>query len=333
MRSLLVFTKNFFDVSGGAERSIASQIEESMRDYSSINIMAVQSNKPRWYKSGSVIEHELKINKGFGSLFPYFDYWMNKKRIRRWVQRIIYENPQIDVWTQNIWAPMLAGLPVRVYLRDETGLGLRPNYRSGWTRVLANMLHIIEYPFLYLYKSDQKKLYEHCSEVIANSKWMAEEFEKKYKKRCKVIYPQIDIEELKVLYNKGEKASDQVVLIGGELVKGINTFVELATLFPQWAFTIYSKVKVKRKLPKNLIVKPWCEDRSEPFRSARVVIVPSLWNEAFGRVAAESVALGIPVLVSDKGGLPEAVRYDKSLIARDLNEFKEKLEGLLLCAE
>lgn len=38
---------------------------------------------------------------------------------------------------------------------------------------------------------------------------------------------------------------------------------------------------------------------------ARCVIVPSVWDEPFGRVAAEAMAVGTPTIVSDAGGLPE----------------------------
>jgi glycosyltransferase involved in cell wall biosynthesis len=41
-------------------------------------------------------------------------------------------------------------------------------------------------------------------------------------------------------------------------------------------------------------------------RHASVVLVPSLY-EGFGRVAAEALALGIPVVTSDRGALPEVV--------------------------
>ncbi|MHB1035952.1 MAG: glycosyltransferase [Pirellulales bacterium] len=39
----------------------------------------------------------------------------------------------------------------------------------------------------------------------------------------------------------------------------------------------------------------------------RVLLVPSLWNESFGLVAAEAMANGIPVLASNRGSLPEIV--------------------------
>jgi glycosyltransferase involved in cell wall biosynthesis len=42
-------------------------------------------------------------------------------------------------------------------------------------------------------------------------------------------------------------------------------------------------------------------------RRARVVIVPSLWDEVFGMVAIEAMALGKPVIASAVGALPELI--------------------------
>jgi len=42
-------------------------------------------------------------------------------------------------------------------------------------------------------------------------------------------------------------------------------------------------------------------------QDAGVVVVPSQWFETFGRVVAESFAAGTPVVVSDRGALPELV--------------------------
>ncbi|SIN68781.1 Glycosyl transferase 4-like domain-containing protein [Singulisphaera sp. GP187] len=43
------------------------------------------------------------------------------------------------------------------------------------------------------------------------------------------------------------------------------------------------------------------------YRLTRVLLVPSLVRETFGRVAAEGLANGIPVLASDRGALPETL--------------------------
>jgi glycosyltransferase involved in cell wall biosynthesis len=50
---------------------------------------------------------------------------------------------------------------------------------------------------------------------------------------------------------------------------------------------------------------------------AAVALVPSLWDEPFGYVALEALAAGVPVLVADRGGLPELAGPDAVLAAGD----------------
>jgi glycosyltransferase involved in cell wall biosynthesis len=48
------------------------------------------------------------------------------------------------------------------------------------------------------------------------------------------------------------------------------------------------------------------------FALTRVLVVPSVWEEPFGRVAAEAMINAIPPLVSDRGSLPDVVGGDFS---------------------
>lgn len=57
---------------------------------------------------------------------------------------------------------------------------------------------------------------------------------------------------------------------------------------------------------KNIVVsKPVARPR-QFLAPTRVLVAPSPWPEAFGRVAAEAMVNGIPSVVADRGGLPEA---------------------------
>ncbi len=59
------------------------------------------------------------------------------------------------------------------------------------------------------------------------------------------------------------------------------------------------------RVHENLMLSPPLPQPREIYGITRVLLVPSLWNEPAGRVAAEAMLNGIPPLVSDRGGLPE----------------------------
>ena len=52
------------------------------------------------------------------------------------------------------------------------------------------------------------------------------------------------------------------------------------------------------------------------FRSADVVVFPSVWAEPFGLVVAEAMASGVPFVISDAGALPEVAGPDHPWVAR-----------------
>ncbi len=65
-------------------------------------------------------------------------------------------------------------------------------------------------------------------------------------------------------------------------------------------------------------------------RRHRILVVPSLWAEPFGVVALEGLASGCEVIVSDKGGLPEAAgSCGLTFPNGDVEALAEKLEMAL----
>ena len=59
----------------------------------------------------------------------------------------------------------------------------------------------------------------------------------------------------------------------------------------------------------NLYVMEHTPDPRDFYGVSRAVLMPSLWDESFGRVAAEALINGIPVLASQRGALPETLAH------------------------
>lgn len=61
------------------------------------------------------------------------------------------------------------------------------------------------------------------------------------------------------------------------------------------------------------------EDIKNIYSIASIAVVPSIWEEPAGRVVLEAEAMGVPVIVSNSGGIPEYIN-DKSAIVVNRDE-------------
>jgi glycosyltransferase involved in cell wall biosynthesis len=128
-----------------------------------------------------------------------------------------------------------------------------------------------------------------------------------------------------------------VTLINPCAYKGLVIFVALAQALPQvtfaavptWGTTEADRAALAR-LP-NVQLLPPADDIDEVFAQTRVLLVPSLWGEAFGQIVVEAMLRGIPVLASDSGGLPEAkLGVDYVLPVRPIERYEEYLDARML---
>ena len=60
----------------------------------------------------------------------------------------------------------------------------------------------------------------------------------------------------------------------------------------------------------QLMAAPPVQVPREYFALTRILLVPSVWEEPFGRVAAEAMVNGIPPIVSNRGALPDVIGGD-----------------------
>jgi len=129
------------------------------------------------------------------------------------------------------------------------------------------------------------------------------------------------------------------VLFVGRLIdkKGIRVLCEVAKEIPDMNFVFIGtgtdEDYLKEQEKKNRNIKFVGFVRNDLlykyYNSSDVFCIPSQYEEGFGRVVMEAVACGLPVVGSNKGGIPEALDSSVSiLIEPTVENLKRKIEEL-----
>ena len=114
------------------------------------------------------------------------------------------------------------------------------------------------------------------------------------------------------------KSSRRAVLFINPIhMKGVDVVLKLAERRPDIPFEFVEgwpvknsgreEAKKRAELLPNVTWRECTHEGKEIYRNAKIVMVPSLFREAWGRVVTEAHLNGLPVITSDRGGLPESV--------------------------
>tara|TARA_B100002019_G_scaffold281407_1_gene285416 strand:- start:7694 stop:8668 length:975 start_codon:yes stop_codon:yes gene_type:complete len=324
MKSLHIISKHILYNIGGAERSTLKYADGL--NYNLKILIGFENNKKQIINSKNykiqIINNVLNINR-----FYFFEYYYNKRKIKRFLNKEKISH----VITYGVYFPLIINSCrsslKELHIRSETDLGIFLNYNSGFKYVIKYCLKILEWPFEFFYKKELRKAILNSDKVVCNSKFMQNELFKLYGKKSEVVYPSVKIN------NDGFKSTKEgIVFIGDTKIKGITLVKSIAKEMPEHNFFIFShKTKIIKRIG-NIFYYPWEDNILNVYKRAKLVIVPSMWKEAYGRVARESILLDIPVLVSEIGGLKEAVDFDKSKLIKnysDKNEWINKIRNII----
>lgn len=145
--------------------------------------------------------------------------------------------------------------------------------------------------------------------VLACSRALAERVRQRHGVRVAVLYPRFDEGEI-LLRRQDAGRGSFITGICGQRYKGARLFLEMARRFARERFLLAGPVPAEMHAEfatqRNVVMSGMLPTRELLARS-RVIVVPSQWEEPFGRIAVEAMANGIPVLASWTGGLKEVV--------------------------
>jgi glycosyltransferase involved in cell wall biosynthesis len=135
-----------------------------------------------------------------------------------------------------------------------------------------------------------QELLKSCDAVLSCSRYLAEVYRKEGVESTALPLP-MDLQEVVRL----KRDPVFFTMVNPNPEKGLLIIAQLVEQMRQRRPDILFRV-----VDRERVGEPW-----EIYRNTRVLLVPSLWQEPAGRVAAEALLNGIPPLVSDRGGLPE----------------------------
>jgi glycosyltransferase involved in cell wall biosynthesis len=148
---------------------------------------------------------------------------------------------------------------------------------------------------------------------IANSNFVRDWARKVCEIDASVVYPSVNPTDCSVTWNP----DGCIAMINPFPEKGGRLFFEIASLLPQerfmavesWLLPGHVEEELKTCVAKlsNATLLRRVADIRTIYRQARLLLVPSLIEEAFGRVILEAQTSGIPVIASKRGGIPEAL--------------------------
>jgi glycosyltransferase involved in cell wall biosynthesis len=147
---------------------------------------------------------------------------------------------------------------------------------------------------------------------LANSEFTRSRARARLGLEAELLSPFVPAERYRV-----ESTRSVALFVNPHPLKGVEMVLALAEALPHIRFEIIESwplppekwrqlIARTMRLP-NVRLRRRLYDVRVAYANARVLLVPSQWEEAWGRVVSEAQVSGIPVLASDLGGLRESV--------------------------
>ena len=312
---VLVLVKNLYNYPGGAERSLMTLLKGFSNSFQIKGLYLGGTTKIfrqddiEFYQVKGDVKRNYNIFTSILSLVKYC--WKSYKVANKF-------RPDLIV-TQTTFTPIavtiakMCNIKSVVFVRSFESICFQ-----GFTKFPCNMKCFsccntmrsrLFYPLNKIHIIWLRWALKHSNLVISNSSFMQKILKDYLNLDSEVTYPFINFND--VLSNK-KREKRFITFINPRKVKGIDIFVEVAKKMPERKFLVVGWSKPDDQI-ERLFVLPNVKylgkvrNMRDIYSITRILLVPSIWPEPFGRVCVEAMANGIPCIASNVGGIKEAI--------------------------
>ena len=187
--------------------------------------------------------------------------------------------------------------------------------------------------------SDRINLVKKTKKIIFNSKWTKKKFlqglkiNNEYKKKLDVIYQSTSSKKVNFRNKK------KYIIFVGRLnsSKGYDIFgksvLKIFDNYKDWKAVVIGDEPREKILfrHKRLNILGFLDHKkvSNWFIKSEIAVVCSKWQEPFGRTALEATSAGCAVIITNRGGLPEAAPNAIKINNLNVNSVKLAIENLI----
>jgi len=335
---ILISVEYFSPPVGGAEISLISLVQQLARKHEVIVLQAAKSPNDELKGGLRVIDKKIP----FPQSILWFDHRYSSKlkyhispviwqacHWMKYIDTVVKEcNPDLILTHLNFSPPTVSvakkyGIPVVLFIRSWEPIcfinfirGIRCNGKCNNCIAMQNKIRYI-FPQKWL-KWNQDAILN-ADLLVANSQFTRNVIQERFvlQNPCSVVYPGIDTSR----YWLGKNSREYITILNPVKAKGSDIFLEITKQVPEKKFLAVGNCdrELMKHAPDNVCFLPWTSDMRDVYSKTRILLVPSIWEEPFGRVAIEAGINAIPVIASNRGGLPEAVG-DGGLVINEVND-------------